>query len=76
VNLVDLGGRAGSIAEMPAVVLSVIGAGLGFVFEIDHAVGDDEKPRHRVPSAATPLSDGSDEEEESLDSERRASKEG
>jgi hypothetical protein len=72
VSLEAFGGGAGPIGEVPAAALPMIGAGLGFVFQIDDAFGSDsEPPRARVtapPGEAAPPA----EDEESESSEHRA----
>lgn len=43
VNLEVLGGNSGALGQVPAAALPVIGALLGFVFQIDDALGSDDK---------------------------------
>lgn len=77
VNLVSLGGGAGSLGDVPLASLPLIGAGLGLVFEIDDAFGSEENGvRRRVraaPSDHSPTDEG--ESEEGVSSERRARRE-
>jgi hypothetical protein len=68
VNLQAFGWGAGPIGQVPAAALPAIGAGLGFVFQIDDALGgDSEPPRRRVAetSRAPEEPAGADESEES-----------
>jgi hypothetical protein len=72
VNLEALGGGAGPIGQVPGAALPVIGAGLGFVFQIDDAFGGDgEPPRRRVAEAEPAPPELADDEDEA-GSERRA----
>jgi len=71
VNLDAFGGGAGPIGEIPAAALPLIGAGLGFVFQIDDAFGGDSEPPPRRVEPATPAPTSS-EDEESESSDRRA----
>jgi hypothetical protein len=64
VNLDALGGGAGPIGEVPAAALPLIGAGLGFVFQIDDASGGDAAPpRQRVETTPPAREVGADGEE-------------
>jgi hypothetical protein len=72
VNLESLGGGAGPIGQVPGAALPIIGASLGFVFQVDDALGGDgEPPPQRVlaPSAPAELAD---DDEDEAGSERRA----
>ena len=62
-NLESLGGGSGSIGDVPAAALPMIGAGLGFVFHIDDALGSEgEIPRRRVEAASPPPAEVSEDE--------------
>jgi len=43
VDLGALGAGTGAIGDVPAAVLLIIGASLGFVFEVDDALGSEDK---------------------------------
>lgn len=71
VNLQSLGLGTGPVGEVPAVALPLIGAGLGFVFQIDDAFGSDEaSPRQRLSDAAPPGRDSEEEQAESSEDRR------
>lgn len=76
VDLAAFGWGAGPIGEVPAAALPMIGAGLGFVFQIDDAFGSEgEPPRQRVadaPAKSIGESQSPAEDEERESSERRA----
>jgi hypothetical protein len=66
VNLQSLGLGAGPIGEVPSAALPLIGAGLGFVFQIDDALGSDaDPPRRRVADAAARAEEDLQDEDES-----------
>jgi len=78
VNLEALGGTSGSIGDVPAAVLPIIGALLGFVFQVDDAFGGEtEAPRRRVESPSPRGAESTDETADDADvSERRAERRG
>jgi hypothetical protein len=71
VNLEAFGWGAGPIGQVPAAALPAIGAGLGFVFQIDHAFGGDEPSPRRVAEAPAALAEHA-EGDENESSEHRA----
>lgn len=72
VNLDAFGWGAGPIGQVPAAALPIIGAGLGFVFEIDDALGGgSEPPRRRVAETARVPEEPADADQIE-DSEHRA----
>jgi len=71
VDLVAVGGSAGSIGDVPLALLPAIGAALGFVFEADNAFGSEEKGvRKRVASPPAESLPREEDAEESVSSER------
>jgi hypothetical protein len=72
VNLGALGGGAGPIGQVPAAVLPMIGTGLGFVFEVDDALGGDGEPPRRRVEEAPRLPESRAEDVEDENSEHRA----
>ena len=72
VDFEALGGGAGPIGQVPSAALPIIGASLGFVFQIDDALGgDSEPPRRRVVEASPESAEQTDVEDDER-SERRA----
>ena len=80
VNLEALGGTSGSIGNVPAAALPIIGALLGFVFQVDDAFGGEtEAPRRRVESPSPRGAEKSTDEaadDAAEPSERRAERRG
>ena len=76
VNLESLGGNSGPIGEVPLAALPVVGAALGFVFQIDDAVGSEDKTPEPRLRAAEPSESEPEQEAEEESSERRARRQG
>lgn len=72
VNLEAFGWGAGPIGQVPGAALPAIGAGLGFVFQIDDAFGGDGDPPRRRVADAPPAPRDVAEDDENESSEHRA----
>jgi len=72
VSLEALGGGAGPIGEVPGAALPSIGAGLGFVFQMDDAFGGDGPPPRQRVAEGPEVQPERAEDDQSEGSEQRA----
>jgi ABC-type xylose transport system permease subunit len=76
VNLELIGSTSGPLGEVPLAALPVIGAALGFVFQIDDALGSEDKTPEPRLRASEPSEGEAEHEAEEESSERRARRQG